>query len=633
MQDDRRFRAILEAALDAVIGMDAEGRITEWNGQAETVFGWSAAEVLGRSLAGTIIPPRYRDAHHAGLTRYLATGEGPVLNRRIEITAWHREGREFPVELAIATLEGPGGASFSAFVRDITERKQAEAELRDRQAYLDGLFEGAPEAIVLVDGNDHVVRVNREFTRLFGYCLEELAGQRLDEFIVPAERRAELEGYRLKVRTGGSVSVEAVRRHRDGTEIPVSILSFPIGLASGETAAYSIYRDISARLRLEDQLLQARKMESIGRLAGGVAHDFNNILTAILGYLNAAQADLRAGVRPDADLAEVERAARRAADLTRQLLGFARRQIAKPRVVDLNTLISSMRSLLARLLGERIDLRLELDQGLGVVRLDPSQFEQILVNLAVNSRDAMPTGGSLQLTTRNAILAEGTLPPGQGLSAGPYAELAVRDTGAGMDSATLARVFEPFFTTKAVGSGTGLGLATCYGIIRQSGGHITVQSVPGGGTTFQLFFPHVDASAGARQDSPPALGPLRGSETVLVVEDEERLRELFARILGEHGYRVLVAGSGPEALQVVGDYSGVIDLLVTAVTLPETSGRAIAEQLASSRPGLRVLYVSGYGEDAILEHAGPNPALGFLSKPFGAPDLARRVRELLDQTG
>ena len=630
MQDDLRFRAILETALDAVISMDAEGRITGWNGQAEVIFGWPAAEVLGRSLAATIIPPHYRDAHHAGLARYLATGEGPVLNRRIEISAWHRAGHEFPVELAIATVQEPGGPSFSAFVRDITDRKQAETELRDRQAYLDGLFEGAPEAIVLVDGNDHVVRVNGEFTRLFGYDGKELAGRRLDDFIVPAERRAELEGYRLKVRTGGSVSVETVRRNREGNEIPVSVLSFPIRLASGETAAYSIYRDISVRLRLEDQLLQARKMESIGRLAGGVAHDFNNILTAILGYLNAAQADLRAGIRPDADLAEVERAARRAAELTSQLLGFARRQIAKPRVVDLNALISSTRSLLARLLGERIEICLELDPKLGVVRLDPSQFEQILLNLSVNSRDAMPAGGTLLLTTRNVILTAGTLPPGQGLSAGSYAELSVRDTGDGMDAATLARVFEPFFTTKDVGAGTGLGLATCYGIVRQSGGHITVQSEPGAGTTFHLFFPHVDASAGAPQDSSPAGGPLRGSETVLIVEDEGRLRELFARVLGEHGYQVLVAGSGPEALQVAGDYQGAIDLLVTNVTLPDSTGRAVADRLASSRPGMRVLFVSGYGEDAIIER-GLQPGLGFLPKPFGAPDLARRVRELLDQ--
>jgi two-component system, cell cycle sensor histidine kinase and response regulator CckA len=629
MQDERQFRAILDAALDAVIGMDAAGRITGWNGQAEAIFGWSATEALGRTLADTIIPPRYRDAHLAGLARYLATGVGSVLNRRIEITAWHREGREFPVELAIATIQDPGGPCFSAFVRDITERKRAETELRDRQAYLDGLFEGAPEAIVLVDGNDNVVRVNREFTRLFGYGGEELSGRRLEDFIVPADRRAELEGYRLKVRTGGSVSIETVRRHRDGDEVPVSVLSFPILLASGETAAYSIYRDISGRLRLEDQLLQARKMESIGRLAGGVAHDFNNILTAILGYVHAAQADLRAGVCPDADLAEVERAARRAAELTSQLLGFARRQIAKPRVVDLNALIGSMRSLLIRLLGERIELRLELNPRLGVVRLDSSQFEQILVNLSVNSRDAMPEGGTLVLTTSNVALTPDRLPPGQGLLPGSYSELAVRDTGCGMEPATLARVFEPFFTTKAVGSGTGLGLATCYGIVRQSGGHITVESLPAVGTTFRLCFPQVDASAGALQDSPPQAGPLRGSETVLVVEDEGRLRELFARILGEHGYRVLVAGSGPQALQVAGDYRGTIDLLVSDVALQETTGRAVADELARTRPGLRVLFVSGYGEEGIVER-GLQPGLGFLPKPFGAPDLARRVRELLD---
>jgi len=628
---DQRFRSILDSALDAVVSMDAQGRITGWNGQAEVIFGWSAEEAIGRMLSETIIPPRYREAHQAGLARFLATGEGPVLNRRIEITALHRTGREFPVELAIATRQGPEGPSFSAFVRDINDRKEAEAELRDRQAYLDGLFEGAPEAIVLVDAHDHVVRINGEFTRLFGYSREELVGRRLEEFIVPPERRAELEGYRLKVRTGGTVSVEAVRRNRDGSEIPVSILSFPIRLASGETAAYTIYRDISVRLRLEDQLLQARKMESIGRLAGGVAHDFNNILTAILGYLNAAQADLREGLPPDKDLVEVERAARRAAELTRQLLGFARRQIVKPRVVDLNALTRSVESLLTRLVGERVELGFDLDPELGVVRIDPSQFEQILVNLAVNARDAMPAGGRLALQTRNVVLHSESLPPGQGLQPGPYVELTVRDTGAGMDSATLGRIFEPFFTTKAVGAGTGLGLATCYGIMRQSGGHITVESEPGRGTVFCLFFPQVDSSAGPTPDeSSGGVTPV-GSETILIVEDEDRLRELFARILGEHGYRALLAGSGSEALLLGSDYGGAIHLLVTDVVLPDMSGRLVADRLLESRPGLRVLYVSGHTEEAVVERGLLEPGFAFLSKPFGSPDLIRRVRELLDK--
>jgi two-component system, cell cycle sensor histidine kinase and response regulator CckA len=627
--ESQRLRAILDTALDAVVSMDAAGRITAWNGRAEVVFGWTAGEAVGRKLAETIIPARFRDAHWAGLAKYLATGEGPVLNRRIELFALHKSGREFPVELSIAPLGRAPASQFSAFLRDITDRKRAEQEIRDRQAHLDGLFEGTLEAIAIVDSANKVVRVNREFARLFGYAAEECVGRQLDDLIVPAERLEEGLAWRDRVAAGGAVSEETVRRHRDGRDIPVSVLGFPVQVGEDHTT-YVVYRDISSRLHLEEQLLHAQKMESIGRLAGGVAHDFNNILTAILGYLEAARLDLAEGGSPDADLAEVERAARRAAELTRQLLAFARRQVAQPRNVDLNVLTRSMDSLLTRVIGEDIRLTVRLDPELGAVRLDPNQFEQVLVNLAVNARDAMPSGGRLTIETRNVSLGPAGTSPDHSLPAGSYAELLFADSGAGMDSATMQQVFEPFFTTKAPGSGTGLGLSTCYGIIKQSGGDITVESVPGLGTTFHLFFPRVEAPVDAAVEESFQFQTAGGTESILVVEDEPQLRDLFIRILSQKGYQVSAAASGEEALQAARTRAREIDLLVTDVVLPGASGREIARQLQTLQPGLRILYVSGYAEDAIVRRGVLEPGLEFLEKPFTPAELARRVRQVLD---
>ncbi|HEV8358583.1 MAG TPA: PAS domain S-box protein [Gemmatimonadales bacterium] len=628
---ERRFRAILGNALDAVISMDGAGRITGWNGQAEAIFGWREHEVLGRTLAETIVPPVHREAHLRGLARFLATGEANVLGRRIEITALRRDGSEFPVELAITVTRTGPAPEFSGFVRDISESRRATEALRERQAYLDGLFEGAPEAIVITDERDRVVRVNGEFTRLFGYRLEEIRGRDLDELVVPEERRGEGKSFAERLLSGDQVSEETVRRHRDGREIPVSVLGFPVRVAEGRHGTYAIYRDISARLRLEDELLQARKMESIGRLAGGVAHDFNNILTAILGYLEAARTDLAAGLRPDADLEQVERAARRAAELTRRLLGFARQQIAKPRVVDLERLARSMENLLGRLLGADVHLTIALGPALGRVRVDPGQLEQVLVNLAINARDAMPGGGRLTIEARNLALGPDTLPPGQELCPGDYVELLVRDTGNGMDPETVLRAFEPFYTTKKAGSGTGLGLATCYGIIKQSGGHITVASAPGRGTTFRILLPHVSQSPEPEPGEAAALPAAGGSETVLVVEDEPQVRVLLQRLLAQQGYRVLAAADGDEALALSRAHPGAIQLLVTDVVLPRMNGREVARRLDADRPGLPVLYVSGHTEDAIVDRGVLESGLDFLPKPYTRTEVLRRVREALDR--
>jgi len=627
---EQRFRAILDTALDAVISMDAKGRIIGWSGQAEAIFGWTADEVLGRPLAETVIPPSLRAAHAVGLERYLRTGEERVLNRRIEIGALRRDGTELVVELAIADVRRNGVSEFSAFVRDITEHKKAAEELRSRQAYLDGLFDGAPEAIVVVDGKDNVLRLNPAFSRLFGYGQAEALGRDLNQLIVPEDMAADAASIDERVLAGEPVQHETVRRHRDGHRIPVSLLAFPIRVDGGQVASYGIYRDVSSRRLLEEQLLHSQKMESIGRLAGGVAHDFNNLLSAILGYLELVRSDIASGRRADDDLAEIERAARRAAELTRQLLAFARRQIVKPQVVDLGETARRLSSLISRLIGEDIHLEIVTPTTSARALVDTSQFEQVLVNLAINARDAMPGGCRLTIDIKPIVLEAARLPPDLAGRPGRYVELAVRDTGVGMAEDTRRRIFEPFFTTKAVGEGTGLGLAMCYGIVKQSGGHITVDSDPGRGTTFRLYFPEVDAEQPPEPDEStpgPAMG---GEEVILLVEDEDRLRKLFQTVLSQQGYVVLTASSGDEALSTAAEYQGHIDLLLTDVVLPGMSGREAARRLALVRPGTRIMLMSGYAEDLIISRGVVEPGISLLTKPFAPEDLVRRVREVLD---
>ena len=499
-----QLKAIIDTSLDAVITMDGTGAIRSWSPQAERVFGWSAPEAIGRKLSATIVPPSYRDAHERGLAHLLATGEGPVLNRRLELTGVHRDGREIPVELAITRVEQASGWLFSAFVRDISERKLLETQLR-----------------------------------------------------------------------------------------------------------------------------QAQKMEAVGRLAGGIAHDFNNVLTAIFGYTELVLEELPAGSSVRQDLEEIRKAAQRASALTRQLLAFSRQQVLEPVVLQLNGLVEDVDKMLRRLIGEDIDLRLALAPDLGNVRIDPGQLEQVLMNLVVNARDAMPTGGKLLIETANADLTEQYADLHQPVTPGRYAMLAVSDTGTGMDAQVKARIFEPFFTTKERGKGTGLGLSTVYGIVKQSGGYVWVYSELGRGTTFKIYLPRVDAPA-ERVIAPREPGTLAGTETILLAEDDEMLRRLAKGLLEKLGYRVLDAENAAQALAVAGAHQAPIHLLLADVVMPGASGRELARRLAEQRPATKVLYVSGYTDDAIVHHGMLEPGLNFLQKPFTPDGLARKVREVLD---
>ncbi|HXF96086.1 MAG TPA: ATP-binding protein [Gemmatimonadales bacterium] len=388
--------------------------------------------------------------------------------------------------------------------------------------------------------------------------------------------------------------------------------------------------DITERRRAEERLREAQKMEAIGRLAGGVAHDFNNVLTAIFGYVELMFEDLAEHNPARRDLEEIRKAAQRAAGLTRQLLAFSRQQVLDPVVLSVNELVEDIDKMLRRLVGEDVELRVSLARDAGNVRADAVQLQQVLMNLVVNARDAMPTGGKLLIETANAELAQQYADGDRLVAPGPYVMLAVSDTGVGMDAGIRARIFEPFFTTKERGRGTGLGLSTVYGIVKQSGGYIWVYSEPGRGTTFKVYLPRVDAPAQVPARAAEVGGSPGGSETILLAEDDELLRPLARGLLQKLGYTVLEAKNADQALAMGRDRGGAIDLLVADVVMPGGSGRELATRLAEARPGLKVLYMSGYTDDAIVQHGMLEPGLHFLQKPFTPSVLARKVREVLD---
>jgi two-component system cell cycle sensor histidine kinase/response regulator CckA len=516
----------------------------------------------------------------------------------------------------------------------MAERNVAVEALTESEAHYRVLFERHPNPLWVYDLETAAyLAVNEAAVRQYGYSREEFLGMTL-EAIRPPEDVERLRAHRGKAEEGLVEAGEWRHRKKDGTIIDVDITRHTLTFA-GRPAALATARDITQRKSLEAQLLQAQKMEAVGRLAGGVAHDFNNLLTVILGSADLLLDSLGRDHPEREEAEEIRKAALRAADLTRQLLAFSRQQVLAPQVLDLNEVVANMDKILQRVIGEDIDLRTVPGRDLRAVRADRGQLEQVVMNLAVNARDAMPTGGNLTIETANIELDEAYAREHATVKPGFYVMLAVSDTGVGMDAETRARIFEPFFTTKPKGKGTGLGLATVYGIVKQSGGYIWVYTELGRGTTFKIYLPRVEDAAVPAQSGPASTGSLRGTETLLVVEDQEEVRRLTHRVLVARGYTVLVAASGTEALEVAKAYPGPIHLLVTDVIMPAMSGREVGLLLAPARPETKALYLSGYADESIVHHGVLEPGVAFLQKPFTAEALARKVREVLDtpQTG
>ena len=533
--------------------------------------------------------------------------------RRGELNSYQRQkrylrknGSVFWAELTVSLVRTHDGkpAHTVSHVRDITAQKEANL-------LFEATFERSVVPKLIADDNRRLVDLNAAAEELLGVGHDEAIGLTIDQLLAD-EAVGNIWAVFQEI---GALEAEVTLHRPDGAKRRVEFAA-TANVRPGRHIA--VIRDLTRQKDLESQLRQAQKMEAVGRLAGGIAHDFNNLLTAISGYsefLIAGQTDDR--LRRHAE--EIKKAAGRAASLTGQLLAFSRRQILQPRVLDLNAVVSDMDMMLRRLIGEDVELVTMLDPNLGSIRADPTQLEQVIVNLAVNARDAMPHGGAVTIETANIEIDDDTL-----------VELRLTDTGIGMTVAERQQLFEPFFTTKE--GGTGLGLATVYGVVEQSGGAIEVDSAPGMGSSFRILFPRVEGPAEDLETVANGDDPQRGDETILLVEDELVVRQLVAEILADSGYSVLQASDGPSALELVRRHTGSIDALVTDVVMPGMSGPDVAQAVTAMRPGTQVLYMSGYTDSAIGHHGVLEPGIAFLQKPFSADDLTRKVRALLDDT-
>ena len=623
-----RAQRYLDTAEVILLKLDLEGRITLVNRYACSILGWTADELLGRDWIETCEPARMEAAARKRFSDLL-DGDLSI----VESHVLTRSGEERLVEWRNRLLRDEDGNIIGTFSSgaDITGRSQATDALRIAEERMRFALEAAAVGIWDMDYTTGVIRWSEILESQYGLAAGTFGGtfEAFTERIHPADRELVQRTIGKAMKSGDDFSVEHRVILPDGTVRWLSGAGrVHLDRQGNPVRGLGISLDVSERHTLEAQYLQAQKMEAIGRLAGGVAHDFNNLLTAILGYCELLLADFDPDDPRQDDIAEIQKAGLSAAGLTRQLLAFSRKQIIEPTLLDLNLVVGDLKAILGRLIGEDVKVVLILPPGLARVKADRGQVEQIVLNLAVNARDAMPDGGTLTVETGNVELDEGYASMHFAVKPGPYVMLAVTDTGAGMSPEVQACLFEPFFTTKEIGKGTGLGLATVHGIVTRSGGSVTVQSERGRGTSFKVYLPRSDAEE-AVTEVPPSVGrPRAGGLTVLVVEDAEGLRQLTKRLLERQGYTVLVASNAEEALQVF-DQNPAIEVLLTDVVMPGGSGPELNLRLIERRPSLKVIYMSGYTDEAIVHHGVLNPGIAFLQKPFTAEALDRKICELL----
>jgi PAS domain S-box-containing protein len=769
---EHRYQKLVEHTYDGIVLMNARGLIVDFNPAAERMFGYRREEVLSQPLI-RLMPEPYRSAHLKGVARFLATGEGQAQGKVLQFDALKKDGTEFPIELTVSSYRVGTELFFTGILRDVTEQKRAQDELRASEERYRLLAENVADVIWVWDMNLRPTYYSPSVARLRGYSVEEAMTHTIDQMLTPASRDTALKALasalsqegergsdrsrprtlRLEVtRKDGStvwtettmtflryannepagilgvtrditarrraqeVLRESEQRFRgafEGSSVGMALqglggqylrvnralctmlgytepellstryqaITHPDDIGTDATsnremlegrigsyeaekryvhkdghivwalATISLVRDSDARpvyfvvqtqditerkraaeaeIQLKEQLRQAQKMEAIGRLAGGVAHDFHNLLTVVRGRAVMLRQHLDSEHPIVRHIVIIEHTVDRASRLIQQLLAFSRKQVLRPSVLDLNEIIANTGDLLRRVLGEHITLVAERGPGLGGVLADPTQLEQVIVNLAVNARDAMPEGGRLVFRTRNVDLDEVAIGDWPELRPGRYVMLQVMDTGHGMDAATQAHIFEPFFTTKELGKGTGLGLATVYGIIKQSGGGIYVESEVGRGTTFTIYLPHVEGVVELQAAEAAAPAALSGTETILLVEDDDEVRELTREILEAQGYRVLAVSQPVRALRTAESHQEPIHLLLTDVVMPNMSGRALADQMVGRWPHLKVLYMSGYADEVIGHHGVLDPDRNLIPKPFTPEALARRVRAVLN---
>jgi len=630
--------SILEAIPDAVAAVNQEGVIVRVNSQTETLFGYTRDELIGQKIE-MLVPDRHRPQHHLHREHFHQQPKIRRMGSGLDLSGRRRDGSEFSVEISLSPITTADGMMVLSVIRDISDRKRIEdelrraneeldrrksRELRDSQNRLALIVDSSQDAIIGKNLDGIVTHWNQGAEHIYGYTAEEMIGRPIS-MLAPKERADEIPAILEKIRHGQRVEYfESVRVTKDGHRLNMSISVSPIHNAEGTVVgASTIARNITAQKKVEDQLRQSQKMEAVGRLAGGVAHDFNNLL----GIVTACSELLRHCV--DAESLEyidnIHEAARRGAALTRQLLAFSRRQPVQTQLLDLNERLKEVSKLLRPLMGDDVEIVLLPRSATAIVEADPGQLDQIVMNLAVNARDAMPRGGRLALETGVSDFDEAFATEHPGLTAGRYVMLAVSDNGIGMDEATRSRIFEPFFTTKETGKGSGLGLATVYGIVKQSGGQIWVYSEPGRGTTFKIYLPSAEYKLGtapAAQDE--ALPRRREGATILLVEDDVVMRKLTRKMLEQHGYQVLEAEDGKSALNVISSDHASIGVILTDVVMKGMNGPELVLRLIESHPETKVVYMSGYTGE-LASNQGIEGGIRLLEKPFTRAELLKTL--------
>jgi two-component system, cell cycle sensor histidine kinase and response regulator CckA len=621
-----RYRALFDHANDAIAFLTPEGIVLEANRRTATLLGMEPGELVGRHIRD-VSAVGAEDSNVQAFIAATAAGSG----RAGPVPLLHADGSVILMEFALSTTEIAGKPTVLSIGRDVTDEVQAREALATAEERYRSLVERMPDVVWTATSDRSITRTTDNIVRMLGYTSAEIHAMDVtarNTLIHPDDRSHVLERARELMLNATAFDIEYRTRHKAGHYVWVRNRGFRSYQRDGVRYSEGILSDINERKVLEESLHQAQRMEAIGQLTGGIAHDFNNILAAILANSHflieaLAEDDVR---RQDAE--EIRQAAERAASLTRQLLAFSRRQVLEPAIVDLNTTVAGIEKMLCRLIGEDVSLKVSPGTDLGTVRVDVGQIEQVIMNLAVNARDAMPKGGLLSIETSNVELGAEYAAGHPPVEPGNYVTLTVTDTGLGMDAETKRRLFEPFFTTKELGKGTGLGLSTCYGIVKQSGGHIWVYSELGRGTVFKIYLPRVDGVVEVQGQRPTATR-LNGSETVLLVEDDERVRSALTRMLERHGYRTLLASDGAEAMTIAETHPDPIDLVLTDVVMPRSSGPEVAEFICRHR-GSKVLFMSGYTEHAALHSGEMLQGQAFIQKPFSPSALIAKLREVLD---
>ena len=630
--------SVLEAIPDALVAVNQRGVIVQANSQTEAMFGYTRDELIGQRVE-ILVPERQRISHDQHRSDFHARPKIRRMGSGLDLRGRRRDGSEIPVEISLSPIGTGDQMIVLTAIRDISDRKRIEEdlrraneeleirksrELRDSQNRLALIVDSSQDAIIGKNLDGIITHWNKGAEAMYGYTPQEMIGKSITT-LCPKDRADEIPGILEKVRHGERFEYfESVRVAKDGRRLNVSISVSPIHDTEGRiVGASAIARNITAQKKTEDLLRQSQKMEAVGRLAGGVAHDFNNLLGIVTACSELLRGHLDADGREYLD--NIREAAKRGASLTKQLLAFSRKQPVQVQILDLNDRLKEVGKLLRSVLGDNVDLSILPRSANAIVEADPGYLDQIVVNLAVNARDAMPRGGRLVIETDVSDFDESFAKQHPPMAAGRYVMLAVSDNGVGMDPVTLSRIFEPFFTTKETGKGSGLGLSTVYGIVKQSMGHISVYSEPERGTTFKIYLPCAEHKLGvAREEQAEALPPRCEGLTVALVEDDPIMRRLTRKMLEEHGYKVLEAEDGSTALKVIGSEDGAVRLVLTDVVMKGMSGPELVLKLIESHPDLKVVYMSGYTGE-LVAHQGVDSSIRLLEKPFTRASLLKTV--------